>query len=80
MTAAERERIAALETALEHHINWSIDFDKRITADLHELKAAASSSSEWQDRRSGVEALGKFLLPFIAVCIAGASFLVSMWR
>jgi hypothetical protein len=56
------ERLARLETQVE---------DLRGLA--HEIDVKMDTVQSTLDRRLGVEALGKFIAPFLAVAIAGAS-------
>lgn len=70
MTATERDRIVSLEAVLAAHVDSSNSSFASIKASLSEMDRKLDTLASWQDRRVGVEALGKYIFPALAVLVS----------
>lgn len=78
MPATERDRIVALETVLSSHVISSSESLAAIRASLVQIDQKIDVLASWQDRRTGVEALGKYIFPGLAVIVSVSALAFSI--
>lgn len=78
MTVTERDRIVSLEAVLAAHVESSNSSFAAIKASLSEMDNKLDTLASWQDRRIGVEALGKYIFPGLAVVVSLSALALSL--